>query len=47
MFRISYDVVNVSAEYIKERTTYRPEIGIICGSGLGKNTSTHNACVKI
>ncbi|XP_023344677.1 purine nucleoside phosphorylase isoform X2 [Eurytemora carolleeae] len=32
---ISYDVVSVSAEYIKKRTTYRPEIGIICGSGLG------------
>ena len=32
---MSYDVVTVSAEYIQTRTKYRPEIGIICGSGLG------------
>lgn len=31
---ISYDIVNVSAQYVKERTKHRPQIGIICGSGL-------------
>jgi len=32
---ISYENVNESASYILERTNHRPQIGIICGSGLG------------
>ena len=30
-----YDQVNASADYILEKTTLRPEIAIILGSGLG------------
>eukprot|EP00088_Acartia_fossae_P027596 TRINITY_DN2833_c0_g1_i10.p1 TRINITY_DN2833_c0_g1~~TRINITY_DN2833_c0_g1_i10.p1 ORF type:complete len:334 (-),score=70.17 TRINITY_DN2833_c0_g1_i10:856-1818(-) len=32
---ISFENVNISAQYILDRTSYRPTIGIICGSGLG------------
>lgn len=32
---ISYENVNESASYILQRTNHRPQIGIICGSGLG------------
>ena len=29
--------MNISSQYILDRTQHRPTIGIICGSGLGKN----------
>jgi len=32
---ISFENVNISAQYILDRTQHRPTIGIICGSGLG------------
>jgi purine-nucleoside phosphorylase len=31
----TYEIVQQSADYILNRTTHRPKIGIICGSGLG------------
>ena len=34
-FRISYERVAISANYLMERTKHRPKIAIICGSGLG------------
>ena len=36
-FRISYERVSISANYLMERTKHRPKIAIICGSGLGNN----------
>lgn len=32
--KISYESVSVSAEYLMKRTSHRPKIAIICGSGL-------------
>jgi hypothetical protein len=45
MRRISYDLVSISAQYVKDRTKHRPKTGIICGSGLGRSvfTSVANA----
>jgi purine nucleoside phosphorylase len=45
MHRISYDLVSISAQYVKDRTKHRPKTGIICGSGLGRSvfTSVANA----
>jgi len=31
----TYEIVKESADFILQRTTHRPKIGIICGSGLG------------
>jgi len=31
----SYDIIEEIANYLLERTTFRPKIGIICGTGLG------------
>ena len=36
---MAYERVAASAKYVMERTQYRPKIAIICGSGLGKNSS--------
>jgi len=33
-----YEDVNASADYIRSRTTHRPKVGIILGSGLGALT---------
>ena len=35
-FSFSFDTISISANYLLERTSYRPVIGIICGSGLGQ-----------
>ncbi len=32
---MSHDRCSESAQYLLDRTTYRPKIGIICGTGLG------------
>jgi hypothetical protein len=32
----TYDDVKETVEFLLQETNYRPEIGIICGSGLGK-----------
>ena len=37
LLRISFENVNISAKYILDRTKFRPTVGIICGSGLGKS----------
>uniref|UniRef100_T1J2B2 Purine nucleoside phosphorylase n=1 Tax=Strigamia maritima TaxID=126957 RepID=T1J2B2_STRMM len=34
-FGYSYDEIKKTADFLAERTTHRPKIGIICGSGLG------------
>lgn len=31
----SYEEINLTAKYLLDSTSYRPKIGIICGSGLG------------
>jgi len=31
----TYEIIKESADYILQKTTHRPKIGIICGSGLG------------
>lgn len=33
--RYTYEALAESARYLLERTSIRPKIGIICGSGLG------------
>ena len=35
--RFSFEALQESAHYLLERTSIRPRIGIICGSGLSKN----------
>lgn len=35
MYSYTFEIVKESADYILERTSHRPKIGIICGSGLG------------
>ena len=35
-FSCTYDDVKTTANFLLGRTKYRPKIGIICGSGLGK-----------
>ena len=33
---MDYNRSKESADYINQRTSIRPQLGIICGSGLGK-----------
>lgn len=33
---MSYERVSTSANFLLERTSHRPKIAIICGSGLGE-----------
>ena len=40
LFSLSYERVEEIAKYLLENTKYRPEIGIICGSGLGNLVNT-------
>lgn len=35
-FRYTYEMIEETAEYLKERVPFTPKIGIICGSGLGE-----------
>lgn len=35
-FRYTYEVVEGIAKWLQERTSIKPKIGIICGTGLGK-----------
>lgn len=35
LIRYTHEVLSESAQYIKERISVTPKIGIICGSGLG------------
>ena len=34
-FRMDFESVSESANYLLTRTKYRPKVAIICGSGLG------------
>ena len=34
-FRMDFESVSESANYLLTRTKYRPQLAIICGSGLG------------
>ena len=37
---ISYDIVEATATFIRQRIAQDPTLGIICGSGLGKKELT-------
>jgi len=38
---LSYENVSESAEYLLKRTSHRPKIAVICGSGLGTRFFLH------
>jgi purine-nucleoside phosphorylase len=42
----TYDDIQTTVNFLEENTTYRPKIGIICGSGLGSlaNSLTETKC---
>ena len=40
-FSLSYENVSESAEYLLKRTSHRPKIAVICGSGLGTRFFLH------
>ena len=35
-FSMHYEQVKESADYLLSRTTYRPKVAIVCGTGLGQ-----------
>jgi len=35
-FSYTYDDIETTANFLLQSTNYRPKIGIICGTGLGK-----------
>ena len=36
-FRMDFESVSESANYLLTRTNYRPKLAIVCGSGLGNH----------
>lgn len=39
--RSTYESLEQTARFLKDKVQYEPQIGIICGSGLGKYSYTH------